>query len=589
MSSIIRSLVREIITESAKSFAPSKYTPAEIMRFEAKMILMGVDKFDNSYYFGNFIVNNFYPATSEDEVIIELLGSSVKSYSQAVSLGGKPVPVSYTQNLNSKFIEVLKNKFPSSEAQERLILVAKNVTNDQSLEDSKTYNSSKRFFIITSSTNPNFKYVSGEDKPSLSAEVGKLFKEVIANPLEGYGIYVTSLPKAAQDESIRTLSALQTILSGLSVVPGYGKFAGVANLGPSLALASIYKVQGKNIDPNSKVELPVVDIEVSGKSLNNFIVGANVVGGILGCFGGLHQAIAEVEKLRQIRSLSGISSIAGTGLNTFNEFKEAYTALGKSVTLAASYTDDAGNIVNTSVAGWRPVSGGFIYVTGPGSGWINKLFTPGIIASSAGDVVVFTQGEVSFITSLITNGNYGIILLQLQNVVSGAGRVMSYVGFSLDTTGFVLDLMTLKDLLKEFTKEPPPKDALPIPDPTEERRALMAKVSEIFEQIKKNFSVVQQGKSDWSKYYSKQGFVTIMNMTTGERKSINQLILSGQNILNSNPKVTYTPQLVVVSDSIYKTFEIIMKLPSSFNPPKNYFWKCNNDGSVIMIISSDLL
>lgn len=587
--SIIRNLIREIIAESALPLGPSKYTPAELMKFRSRMILMGSDKFDETYYFGNFLVKNFYPADSENEVIIELSGVSDSSYSDSIKLGGKPLPSSYTSNLSSKFINVLKNKFPSAEAQERLLLVAKNVKDDQSLNDSATYNRSKRFFVITSSTNPNFRYVSGEDKPSFSAEVGDLFRKMIANPLEGYGIYVTSMPKAAQDQSIRVLTTLQTLLSGLSVIPGYGKFAGVANLGPSLALASIYKVQGKNIDPNSKVTIPVVDVEISGVTLNNINVGANIVGGILGCFGGLHQAIAEVEKLRQLRSLSGLSTISGTSLNTIGEFKAAYAALGESVSLASSYTDDVGNVINTSVSGWRPVSGGFVYVTGPGNGWINKIFTPGIITSSAGEVVVFTQGEVSLVKSLMTNSHYGVILLQIQGVVDNSGKVMSYLGFSLDTMGFIFDAITLKDLLAEFMEGPPPKDALPIEEPAEEKQALIAKVSELFNNIKKSLGVLKDGRSDWSKFYSKQGSVTIMNMTTGERKSINQITISGQNILNSKTDVSYTPSLIIVSESLYKTFEIVSKLPSSFNPPRNYFWKGNNDGSVIMIVSRDLL
>lgn len=589
-STLLRHFIREIIIESSENRAPARYTPKEIFKFRFSSGFEGLDTNLDSYYFGKFPILNFYSADNENEVIIELSSNyEPDAVSSVKSMNASLVPAKYWTNPDSTFMKDVNSNISSKESKDRILEIIKNVKDDSSLKDSKTYNKTQRFFVITSSTNPNFKYVAGEQKPSFTTELSKLFSELIANPLEGYGIYVTNLPQVAQDESIKTLTALQTSLSFLTAIPGYGRIAAAANLGPSLALASIYHAKGKSIDPNQTVNIPVINVEVGAKKLNNFSVGAYVVAGIIGCFGGLHQAISEVNKLNQVRALSGLPSLTGTNLNTLGQFRTAYTALGNSTTLVANYSDDVGAVVTTARSGWQAVAGGYVYVTGAGNSWVNNTAKAGIIASNAGKAIVFTQREVEFINSLINGGNYLRILTQMQNVASGTGTVMVYIGIAGDALGAIIDVITLKDIVEEYIKTDPPKDALPIKDPEVERAVLISRLSSTYDEAKAKYAKITAGKANWDDYTTSQGFTTIINLTTGARKIVNQIKIDSKNCINDIPGKEFFPKVFIVNDEIYKTFEVISKLPNSFNPPKNYFWKGNNTGSVFLVLSKSVL
>jgi hypothetical protein len=110
-----------------------------------------------------------------------------------------------------------------------------------------------------------------------------------------------------------------------------------------------------------------------------------------------------------------------------------------------------------------------------------------------------------------------------------------------------------------------------------------------FLSLQQKFNIVSVGgKTDWSKYLPQQGYVTIINIDSKEQKFIPQIQIAASNILNPRSGISsYTPKIIFVDSPIYQTFEIISRLPSSFYPPKNYFWKCNDVGSVFLVLTKE--
>ncbi len=584
----LRLLIKEMITEAAKEDLPARFTPQGIMLWKSKKLLSTVvpaSKLEEpSFLLSNYPISNFFPADSENETILQF-NNPPAPVDEILKLGCTPVPAKYVTNTNSMFMTTLKNMFNSNEAMIRYTEIVKNVKDNASLVQSRPYNSSQTYFVITSSTNPNFKVTGGSVTNVVGDSLTSLFKDMVADPLKGYGIWLTKMPNAVQEKTITILTAMQTSLSILTVVPGFNKVAAVANLGPSLALASYYASIHEKIDPEAKVQIPVIDTEVKATTLNAVNVGGNLLAGILGCFAGVQQFIAEINTLQRLRTLSGFTRFVSGGsasITTLDDLRQAYVALGSNFRLAASFTDNLGNTITTSTAGWQAVEGGFVYVTGAGNTWLNNVTRIGIIADTAGDAVVFTQQEVNLINSLLKGRNYFIIGQQLQAAINGTSTVWLKVSAGIDILGLVLDVWTLQQII----------EAIPVEAKIEQKEVTVEQKSKLIPAMLARLSLEYRrniANGNWSKLFSTApGRVNVMDINTKSIKSIPAITFDSNlnNYFNSESK-SFSPKVILVSSDLYPVFESVSKLRSSLG--KNYSWKANDQGEVFLVLSNDFV
>lgn len=584
----LRLLIKEMINEAAKEDLPARFTPQSIMLWKSKKIvssaLPGSGFEEPTFLLSNYQISNFYPADNENETILQFHNPPAP-VDEILKLGCAPIPLKYVTNNNSMFMTTLKNKFNSDEAIIRYTEIIKNVKDNASLSQSRPYNSSQTYFVITSSTNPNFKVIGGKEGNVIGDSLTGLYKNMIADPLKGYGIWLTTMPATVQKETIDILTAAQTSLSILTVVPGFNKVAAVANLGPSLALASYYAAIHEKIDPDAKVKIPIINAEVEAKTLNAVNVGGNLLAGILGCFAGVQQFISEINTLQRLRTLSGLTKFVSGGsvsITTLEDLRQAYVALGSNFRLAASFTDSLGTTVTTSTAGWQAVEGGFVYVTGTGNNWLNNVTKIGIIADVAGDAVVFTQQEVNLINSLLQGRNYFIIGHQLQAAINGTSSVWLKISAGIDILGLVLDVWTLQQIIDAI----PEKVYIEREEITPEQ--VETSVRTIFSRLSLEYQRDIAG-GNWGKLLSTTpGRVNVMDISTKSIKTVPSIVFDSSlnNYLNSQTK-SFIPKLILVSSDLYSVFESVSKLKSSLG--KNYSWKANDAGEVFLVLSRDFV
>lgn len=587
----LRSLIKEILLESTtgRPDEPVRYTPQGIMTWKSSKLLSTVvpgSRLDEPEFFlSNYPISNFYPADSESETILQFNSMSAP-IDEILNLGCEPVPEKYVSNTSSMFMKTLSNKFKSNEALVRYTEIVKNVKDKDTLQQSRPYNSTQTYFVITSSTNPNFKVTGGQVENVVGDSLTDLFKKMIANPLTGYGIWITTLPRSVQEDTITTLNVLQTGLSILTVVPGFNKVAAVANLGPSLALASYYAATHKNIDPNAKVEIPYIDAEVKAKYLNYVNVGGNLLAGVAGCYGGVMQFVSQVNALQRLRTLSGFNRFLSSGsasITTLDDLRQAYVGLGSNFRLASSFTDNLGNTISTSTAGWQAVEGGFVYVTGSGNTWLNNVTRIGIIADVAGDAVVFTQQEVNLVNSLLKGRNYWIIGQQIQAVIEGSSSLWMKAGATIDIVGAALDVWSLEQLLSSI---PNRTDTINNDITPEE---MTESVPSMFSELVIDYRTNIAGGNWNSLFPADPNKINVIDAVTKKVKLIPPVKFDSSlnNYINKQDNKSFTPRAIIVSSDLFPAIESIAKLKSSLG--RHYSWKVTDAGTVFIVVSKEFI
>lgn len=507
--------------------------------------------------FCGFVPAKNYPGKGPNSVIFRLNASKSKNLTmaEAFDLGAVPIPDEYF-NSPSPFLDELRKEFSDQKSYERQVEISK-IKNDEELSKSIPYNSSSTFYVFIDDVLKNEYVVSRGHKQVAEVAGNNLLAYIMKDPRGGYGKFIKSMPPKEREAFVKALTGLSGLLGILSIPAITGPVAPVAaaaNIGPSLALASIAWSE---------------DDELSA-ALYFF-------GSFVAAYAAWKEFLSGIKALNQIGKAAGFSQTAIEELSG-----GALTTLGRVKQLLSRITRDIANAPSLT-SGWQQIA------DAADPSIVKYIFSTksGPLKSSSGEILQFTLEEMNFIKRLAEPAGgavrSAVLYKSLLSLVEGlSGAFMMVFGISLESLGILFDGISIYDAVFDDVV-PVPAEALPAADmsPEAQSRAMVQEIDEFtykLKSINKKYVEVDKYGNILVKWDSlgtpNDGSMLLINKSTLETRVVPSFAIRPENVWTIAGKLnrSITPQFLVVSDAIYDVFDQFSKFPASmFKPSNKYF------------------
>lgn len=508
--------------------------------------------------FCHFVPAKNYPGKQSNEVIFKLSRDPAKklSLTAALGLGARVVPDDYLKS-GSPFIDALSSEVSGNEeALSRNIEIAR-LRTDADIIASKPYNNSESFYVLIDDFINNKYVVDRKAQFRKQDAQNSLIVLIMKDPLGGYGKYVKQMPPKERAAFIEACMATSAVLSIGSVSLLTGEAAPVfaaANIGPSLALASIAWSEGSSLEA----------------ALYFF-------GAFMSAYGAWKQCVSMVKGIEQLAATMGTT----TG--------RSQSALANLVGGRISYLGQVRILLDRVTRQMAGIAGGgFQIADDAAEQWVFQT-ARGPLTNDAGEIIYFVKQEVDFITAL-SRSNGGIfqslaLLQKLDSLVDGvSGAFAVAFGMSAETVGLTFDAIQLADIVINGS-EPVEPEILKF---DESPGAIASRMLSNFEEFKNNATskfALPQVKvnndtfSDWSKLkqIDRTNSMTIINNKNFDVKSGNKLELPATNLYVTGKKYdktpTVKPDILVLPDAEYKAFDKLIKFSGSLFKNKFFLFQ----------------
>jgi len=458
-------------------------------------------------------------------------------------------------------------QFPNVNVRDRKLKIAK-AKSSEDIKKSSIINPELEFFAIISCTNPDFFVMR---KIETMSDITGFASYFIANPIKTYrdvGKRIAELPDATEQSIIKWYNGITSILGIADIFVGRGVL-GAAAIGPLLVLASYYKYAL----PNEKI---------FGIPASAFYTVCAALGGI-GTYGKIAAATSTGKEISDLailaKEFSSIRSAAGMtelGLVTADDAAKlarpltgAYNASSLETLLAFCRRfpelQRAQNFTETT----RGFSSAITILDDVAGYWtqVGKMWTwtakggKVLTNPSTGKAILFSDDVRSMIIFAAEHPNSIVRYVEWHNMMPGA------FGKAMITAGFVGDSYVISNILTTIEGE---IGEIPKGQRIDNTNIETQKVDDIkYDYYTKllnrdsNLKILMAG--------GKGGLTSLYNLDTRENKDVSRFYVIAPTIgtavtmhsSNKNADLSdlSSCKLLIVDDSIYDNFDLLMKAP----------------------------